>query len=69
VLVGISQLSFFKVYNRWGQLLFSTTEPEKGWNGSLGGTRQEAGTYVYVVQGVDYLGKTHLKKGVFILIR
>ncbi|HWK07496.1 MAG TPA: PKD domain-containing protein [Puia sp.] len=69
VLVGITRLSFFRVYNRWGQMIFATTQPEKGWDGLLHGIRQESGTYVYMVQGVDYLGKTHFKKGTFILIR
>lgn len=69
ILVGITQLNFFRVYNRWGQLVFSTTEPEKGWDGSLRGMKQEAGTYVYMAQGIDYLGKSHFKKGTFILIR
>jgi len=69
ILVGISKLIFFRIYSRWGQLVFSTTEPEKGWDGFIKGKRQESGAYVYMVQGVDYLGKSHFKKGTFLLIR
>ncbi|HTI10485.1 MAG TPA: PKD domain-containing protein [Puia sp.] len=69
ILVGIARLNFFRVYNRWGQLVYSTTEAEKGWDGLLRGMKQESGTYVYMVQGVDYLGRAHFKKGTFILIR
>ena len=35
----------FNVYNRWGQLIFSTRDVYKGWNGSIGGTVQ--GTHVF----------------------
>jgi gliding motility-associated-like protein len=69
ILVGITGLNFFRVYNRWGQLVFATSENEKGWNGLLHGEKQEPGAFVYMVQGIDYLGKTHFKKGTFILIR
>ncbi|OYW78833.1 MAG: hypothetical protein B7Z27_06680, partial [Sphingobacteriia bacterium 32-37-4] len=31
--IGIAQLNYFKIYNRWGQLIFSTAEMGKGWNG------------------------------------
>ncbi|MDR3712086.1 MAG: PKD domain-containing protein [Puia sp.] len=69
ILVGISTLNFFRVYNRWGGLIFSTEQPGKGWDGSFHGSMQESGAYVYMVQARDYLGKTHFKKGSFLLIR
>ncbi len=69
VTVGISDLHYFKVFNRWGQLLFSTTELGKGWDGIFNGAPQPIGTYVYVVEGADYKGKTVLRKGTAVLIR
>ena len=69
ILVGISSISFFKIYNRWGQLVFATSQNEKGWDGSFHGQRQEPGAFVYMVEGTDYLGKNHFKKGTFLLIR
>jgi gliding motility-associated-like protein len=66
---GISQLDYFRVYNRWGQLVFSTNEIGRGWDGTIGGKQQQAGTYAWIVQGKDYTGKTIAKKGVMILIR
>jgi gliding motility-associated-like protein len=66
---GISKLDFFRVYNRWGQLVFSTNEIGRGWDGTLAGKRQNTGTYVWIVQGKDYTGRTVAKKGMMILIR
>jgi len=60
---------YFRVYNRWGQLLFSTEEPNKGWDGSFNGKKQQSGTYVYVIEAVDYNDKPYFKKGTFVLIR
>jgi gliding motility-associated-like protein len=69
ICVGISQLNFFRLYSRWGQLVFSTTEINKGWDGTLGGVLQASGTFVYVAQGIDYLGKPLTKRGVVVLVR
>lgn len=69
IIVGIRQLLFFRIYNRWGQLLFSTSETGKGWDGTFSGVKQASGTYVYETQGVDYTGKTVLRKGTVVLIR
>ncbi|MDF2192787.1 gliding motility-associated C-terminal domain-containing protein [Paraflavitalea sp. CAU 1676] len=69
ICVGIQQLNFFRLYNRWGQLVFSTTEIGKGWDGRIAGVQQASGTYVYAVQGIDYVGKTVSKKGSFVLVR
>jgi gliding motility-associated-like protein len=67
--VGIVQLTAFRVYNRWGQLVFSTTEINKGWDGNLAGKPQASGTFVYVAQGIDFNGKVLSKKGTVILVR
>ncbi len=69
VLLGISKLHFFSVYNRWGQLLFTTTEENKGWNGIFSGVAQPSGAYVYQASGIDFLGRPVLKKGTVVLIR
>ena len=66
---GIRILDYFRVYNRWGQLVFSTSEIGRGWDGTIGGKPQIAGTYVWVVQGKDYLGQTIAKKGTMVLVR
>lgn len=69
ILAGIKQLVYFRVYNRWGQLVFSTSEVNKGWDGYLGGSQQSTQNFVYMVQAIDYTGKVLVKRGNFVLIR
>lgn len=69
VLVGIGKLDFFRVYDRWGLLLFSTKEIGKGWDGTYNGLRQATGTYVYIASAKDYTGKPIFKKGTVVLLR
>ncbi len=69
IMVGISTLAYFKVFNRWGQLMFSTTQIGKGWDGIFNGVPQPSNTYVYETLGADYKGKTIFRKGTVVLIR
>jgi gliding motility-associated-like protein len=69
ILIGISKLTYFNIYNRWGQLIFSTAQPGKGWDGTFQGVNQPSGAYVYQTQGVDYLGNFVYRKGTIVLIR
>ncbi len=69
ILAGIKRLDSFKVFNRWGQLVYSTSEPSEGWNGNLHGVPQQSGTFVYLVAGITYLDQKIMKKGTVVLIR
>ena len=67
--VGISTMDYFRVFNRWGQMVFQTTQFNKGWDGRINGIVQSNGTYVWMVSGTDYTGKKVIKKGTATLIR
>ncbi|HEX3165624.1 MAG TPA: gliding motility-associated C-terminal domain-containing protein [Chitinophagaceae bacterium] len=67
--VGIMNLNYFRVYNRWGQLIFSTAKLNDGWDGRIRGAGQPSGTYVWMVQGVTRDGKMITKKGTVTLIK
>jgi gliding motility-associated-like protein len=69
IAVGIQRIDYFRVYNRWGQLVFSTSINGQGWNGEISGKPQTTNTYVWMVKAVDYLGKPVFEKGTAILIR
>jgi len=60
--IGITNLFYFAVYNRWGQQIFYTQEIGKGWDGNFNGAPQAAGAYVYVTEGTDYIGHKVSKK-------
>jgi gliding motility-associated-like protein len=67
---GIKQLLEYKIYNRWGQLMFETTDIKKGWDGYYRGKLQNVETYVYTAKAITYNeGKIITKKGSFNLIR
>jgi gliding motility-associated-like protein len=40
----------FRVFNRWGQEIFSTTDGTKGWDGRWKGVPQDIGTYSYIIR-------------------
>lgn len=67
--IGIATLNYFSVFNRWGQLVFSTNEIGKGWNGVYNGDPQPSGTYIFQAEGKDFTGKKVYKKGTAVLIR
>jgi gliding motility-associated-like protein len=69
IAVGILNIEYFRVFNRWGELVFSTTTNGKGWDGKIAGKEQATGTFVWVVKGVDYTGKSVFAKGTVTLIR
>jgi gliding motility-associated-like protein len=69
VTVGLKELRYFRIFNRWGQLMFETNNVEKGWNGFFKNKEQPIETYVWAVEGVDFLNTTIRKKGTVILIR
>lgn len=69
IAVGITQLAYFSIFNRWGQQIFYTNELNKGWDGTFKGEPQPAGTYVFQAEGIDYLGNRVYKKGTAVLIR
>ncbi|WP_447642385.1 MULTISPECIES: PKD domain-containing protein [Chitinophagaceae] len=69
-LAGIRQFNYFKLYNRWGQLVYTTNTPGKGWNGYIQGHLQPSGsTFVYQVSGIDFNGQKIEKSGTVVLIR
>jgi len=43
----------FKIYNRWGELLYTTTDPLYGWDGTYKGKLVQEGVYAYVLRYVS----------------
>jgi len=67
---GVKKVNYFRVYNRWGQLLFETDQFKVGWDGTYNGVPQNMETYIYQVSVETFLDKEALlKTGSFKLIR
>jgi len=69
ILRGMKQLNYFRIFNRFGEMVFETTEEGKGWNGIYKGKAQDVATYVWYCEGVTYRGQVKKKKGYAVLIR
>lgn len=66
---GPFRLNQFSIFDRWGNTLFFTANPDEGWDGTYNGKDAEIGTYVYLVDGVDGNGTAVRRKGAFTLFR
>jgi gliding motility-associated-like protein len=69
VLMGVKQLTYFRIYNRWGQLLYESSEVRPGWNGKYKGLELPTAAVVWIAQGMGVDGKVYMKKGTSVLIR
>jgi gliding motility-associated-like protein len=69
VLVGIKELKYFAVFNRYGQLVYKTTVHGQGWNGKYNGEMQNTGGFAWMAEGIDYKGITITRKGMAVLIK
>ncbi len=66
---SLSKLNYFRIYNRFGQVVFETTDPTKKWDGIFNGTLATEGVYVWEADGFCASGKRINKKGNVTLLR
>ena len=69
VLAGIKKLNYFRIFNRWGQLVYETQQEGQGWDGRINGQLQGTHVFVWTVSAVDYLDQPYFAKGTLTLIR
>lgn len=67
--VGIKEFRYLKIFNRYGQQIFYTTDVTKGWDGTFKGKAQGSGVYVVIASGIDYRGLVVDRQGTVMLIR
>lgn len=59
----------FKIYDRWGNVVFESNTTLLGWDGTNKGKVMDAGVFVYYVSATVFSGETITKKGNVSLIR
>ena len=69
VLIGFNKVNYFRIYNRWGQLLFSMNNDQPGWDGKINSKPAEMQTIIWMIEAVDVDGKVHNRQGTTVVIR
>ncbi|MGN6569727.1 MAG: PKD domain-containing protein, partial [Flavipsychrobacter sp.] len=72
--VSISHIKSFRVYDRWGAIVFEKTnininDESSGWDGTYGGTAQPPAVYVYLIDAICESGQEMVLKGDVTIIR
>lgn len=67
--VSFQKLLEFRIFNRWGQQVFSTTDLKQGWNGEVKGAVQEMGVYHYLIRIAYPDGRVETYKGDVTLVK
>ncbi|MFN0081850.1 MAG: gliding motility-associated C-terminal domain-containing protein [Ferruginibacter sp.] len=66
---GLANTTYFRVFNRYGVVMFETNQYLKGWDGTFNGKPQLAGVYVWMIAGTDKNFKKIALNGTVNLIR
>ncbi len=68
-LYGMKGVKQFTVYNRYGNIVFSTTRQGEGWDGTYKGTKLDSGVFVWILEYITNEDKVVFEKGTLTLIR
>ena len=67
--VKIKELKYFRIFNRWGQLVFETNILRNGWDGIFHGQPQVMDTYTWTLEAIGEDGKYFKRAGNSVLVR
>jgi gliding motility-associated-like protein len=67
--INILELKYFRIYNRWGQLMFETNQLDHGWDGIYKGKEQVEDVYTWTVEAIGKDGRYYKQSGNSILLR
>lgn len=67
--VGIRSTEYFRVFDRYGAVMYQTNAWMQGWDGKIKGKPAASGTYVWMIKGIDKNGSIVEMKGTVILLR
>jgi gliding motility-associated-like protein len=66
---GLKKFTYFKLFNRWGKLIFETNDLNIGWDGTFNGRDQEMDAYSYLLDYITFKDEHITKTGSVILLR
>lgn len=66
---GIIDITYFRIFDRWGKMLFESDVIESGWDGTYKGAAMPAGVYLYTLQASCGIDNPVLKQGNVTLLR
>lgn len=69
IYIGIKELMYLEIYNRWGEKVYETKDMNMGWDGMYKSIDQPIGSYTYQVKGLSVLGDVIVKSGSVTLMR
>jgi gliding motility-associated-like protein len=69
LLTGANKLNRFSIYNRYGELIFSSKQANDGWDGTYKGELVPSGVYIWMVKYIEISNKPIVEKGTVTLIR
>jgi len=67
--LSLNGLKTFRIFDRWGKLVFETTDINQGWDGTYNGKVLNTGVFAYYVDVICSNGQTTMKRGNTTLIR
>lgn len=68
-MIGIKELRYFKIFNRWGELIYQTNDTKTGWDGKQKGIPVQTHTLVWMLEAMGADNKIYHAKGSTVLIR
>jgi len=69
IIRGVKEIKYFRIFNRWGQLLFETKTNQRGWDGTINGIPQRGQVVVWMIEGLGADGIIYRQKGTSVLVR
>lgn len=69
IMLGVKQLQYFRVYNRWGQVVYTMQPNQLGWDGTLNGQQQNSAVYVWTMEALGLDNRKYFQKGTVLLVK
>jgi gliding motility-associated-like protein len=66
---GLKTFNYFRIFNRFGKIIFQTNRLTDSWDGRFNGIDQDMDAYTYLIDYVTYKDEHITKTGSFLLLR